>query len=127
MLRVEEAGLPLGTTIAIRDLFFNTPARRKFLKSESTELQHIAALVTHYALAHPGRHFELHSATQALLVAPAVADAGERLFQIFGAETAGLMLPTAAEMDFTRGGAAGASAMERASRITRRPRRGLCG
>ena len=85
-------------------MFFNTPARRKFLKSESTELQHIAALVTHYALAFPTRHFELHSATQALLVAPAVADAGERLFQIFGAETAGLMLPTAAEMDFTRGG-----------------------
>ena len=104
MTRVEEIGAPLGTTIAIRDLFFNTPARRKFLKSESTELQHIAALVTHYALAFPGRHFELHSATQALLVAPAVADAGERLFQIFGAETAGLMIPTAAEMDFSRGG-----------------------
>ncbi len=104
MLRVEEAGLPLGTTLAIRDLFFNTPARRKFLKSESTELQHIAALVTHYALAHPTRHFELHSSTQALLVAPAVANAGERLFQIFGVETAALMLPTTAEMDFTRAG-----------------------
>jgi DNA mismatch repair protein MutL len=104
ILRVEEAGLPQGTTIAIRDLFFNTPARRKFLKSESTELQHIAALVTHYALANPTRHMELHTSTQALLVAPAVANAGERLFQIFGAETAGLMLPTAAEMDFTRGG-----------------------
>lgn len=104
ILRVEEAGLPLGTTLAIRDLFFNTPARRKFLKSESTELQHIAALVTHYALAHPTRHFELHSSTQALLVAPAVANAGERLFQIFGVETAALMLPTTAEMDFSRAG-----------------------
>ena len=104
ILRVEEAGLPHGTTITVRDLFFNTPARRKFLKAESTELAHIAALVTHYALAHPTRHFELHSATQALLVAPAVLDAGERLFQIFGAEVAGLMLATAAEMDFTRAG-----------------------
>ena len=104
ILRVEEAGLPLGTTLAIRDLFFNTPARRKFLKSETTELQHIAALVTHYALAHPTRHFELHSSTQALLIAPAVANAGERLFQIFGVETAGLMLPTTAEMDFRRTG-----------------------
>ncbi len=104
MQRVEDAGLPLGTTLAIKDLFFNTPARRKFLKSESTELQHIAALVTHYALAHPTRHFELHSSTQALLIAPAVADAGERLYQIFGAETAGLMLPSTAEMDFTRAG-----------------------
>ncbi len=104
MLRVEERGLPQGTTIAVKDLFFNTPARRKFLKSEGTELQHIAALVTHYALAHPTRHFELHSSTQALLVAPAVADAGERLFQIFGGETAGLMIQTAAERDFAHGG-----------------------
>jgi DNA mismatch repair protein MutL len=104
ILRVEEAGLPQGTTLAIRDLFFNTPARRKFLKSETTELQHIAALVTHYALAYPAKHFELHTATHALLVAPAVKDAGERLYQIFGAETAGLMLPVTAEMDFRRGG-----------------------
>jgi DNA mismatch repair protein MutL len=104
ILRVEESGLPAGTTIAVRDLFYNTPARRKFLKSEQTELGHIAALVTHYALAHPTRHFELHSATQALLIAPAVATAGDRLFQIFGRDTAALMLPTAAEIDFTRAG-----------------------
>ena len=104
ILRVEEAGLPIGTTLTIRDLFFNTPARRKFLKSEQTELSHIAALVTHYALAHPTKHFELHSATQALLIAPAVGSAADRLFQIFGKETSNLMLPTAAELDFTRAG-----------------------
>jgi DNA mismatch repair protein MutL len=104
MQRVEDAGMPAGTTIAVRDLFYNTPARRKFLKSEQTELSHIAALVTHYALAHPARHFELHSATQALLVAPAVATTGDRMFQIFGRDTAGLMLPTAAEIDFARAG-----------------------
>jgi DNA mismatch repair protein MutL len=104
IVRVEDAGMPAGTTIAVRDLFYNTPARRKFLKSEQTELAHIAALVTHYALAHPERHFELHSATQALLVAPAVATSGDRLFQIFGRETAALMLPTAAEIDFARAG-----------------------
>ena len=104
ILRVEDKGLPAGTTIAIRDLFFNTPARRKFLKSEQTELSHVAALVTHYALAHPTRHFELHSATHALLVAPAVANAGERLYQIFGNDVSAHMLPTAAELDFTRAG-----------------------
>ncbi|WP_158794633.1 DNA mismatch repair endonuclease MutL [Granulicella sp. L60] len=104
ILRVEDAGLPVGTTITLRDLFFNTPARRKFLKSEPTELSHIAALVTHYALVHPTRHFELHSATQALLVAPAVANAADRLFQIFGKDTTSYMLPTAAEIDFTRAG-----------------------
>ncbi len=98
--RVEEAGLPVGTTIAVKDLFFNTPARRKFLKSESTELSHVAALVTHYALAHPEKHFELHTATHALLVASSVRDAAERLFQIFGEDVAREMLPTAAEIDF---------------------------
>ena len=104
LLRVEDGGLPAGTTIAVRDLFFNTPARRKFLRSEQTELGHVAALVTHYALAHPTKHFELHSATQALLTAPAVANAGERLYQIFGRETFESMIPVAAEMDFTRAG-----------------------
>ena len=104
IVRVEDAGLPVGTTIAVRDLFYNTPARRKFLRSEQTELGHIAALVTHYALAHPERHFELHSSTQALLIAPAVATTGDRLFQIFGRETAALMLPIAAEIDFSRAG-----------------------
>jgi DNA mismatch repair protein MutL len=104
LLRVEDAGLPSGTTIAVRDLFFNTPARRKFLRSEQTELGHVAALVTHYALAHPGKHFELHSATQALLVAPAVANSGERLFQIFGRETFEHLIPVAAELDFSRAG-----------------------
>ena len=104
ILRVEDAGLPAGTTITIRDLFFNTPARRKFLKSEQTELSHIAALVTHYALVHPGKHIELHSATQALLIAPAVASAADRLFQIFGKETSSYMIATAAELDFARAG-----------------------
>jgi DNA mismatch repair protein MutL len=104
ILRVEDAGLPVGTTITIRDLFFNTPARRKFLKSEQTELSHIAALVTHYALVHPTKHVELHSATQALLIAPAVANTADRLFQIFGKDTSNYMLPIAAELDFTRAG-----------------------
>jgi DNA mismatch repair protein MutL len=104
LLRVEDAGLPAGTTIAVRDLFFNTPARRKFLRAEQTELGHVAALVTHYALAHPNKHFELHSATQALLIAPAVANAGERLYQIFGRETFESLIPVAAEIDFSRAG-----------------------
>ena len=75
IFKVEEAGLPAGTSITVRDLFFNTPARKKFLKAESTELSHIASLVTHYALAHPDKHFELHSATNAMLVAPPGAPA----------------------------------------------------
>ncbi len=94
--RIEEAGLPAGTSITVRDLFFNTPARKKFLKAESTELSHIASLVTHYALAHPEKHFELHSATNAILVAPPVAGSSERVYQVFGKKTLDQLLPVAA-------------------------------
>jgi DNA mismatch repair protein MutL len=104
VMRVEDAGVPSGTTFTIRDLFFNTPARRKFLKSETTELSHVTALVTHYALAHPDKHFELHSATHALLVAPPVRRPEERIFQIFGKETLDQLLSMAAERAFDRAG-----------------------
>src|SRR5580704_9269339 len=94
--RIEEAGLPAGTSITVRDLFFNTPARKKFLKAESTELSHIASLVTHYALAHPEKHFELHSAANAMLVAPPVAGSSERVYQVFGKEVLEQLIPIAA-------------------------------
>ena len=102
--RVEDAGVPQGVTITVRDLFFNTPARRKFLRAESTELSHVTALVTHYALAHPDKHFELHSASHALLIAPPVQKPSERIFQIFGRDTLDQLLPAAAERPFDRSG-----------------------
>ncbi len=102
IFKVEEAGLPAGTSIAVRDLFFNTPARKKFLKAESTELSHIASLVTHYALAHPERHFELHSATNAILVAPPVAGHSERVYQVFGKEVLDQLIPVAAVQPLER-------------------------
>src|SRR5882724_10495102 len=102
--RVEEAGLPQGTSITVRDLFFNVPARKKFLKAESTELSHIASLVTHYALAHPGKHFELHSAANAMLVAPPVAGYSERVYQVFGKEVLDQLIPVAAVQPLERVG-----------------------
>ncbi|MGZ4814790.1 MAG: DNA mismatch repair endonuclease MutL [Terriglobales bacterium] len=99
---VEEAGLPLGTSITVRDLFYNIPARRKFLKAESTELSHIASLVTHYALAHPEMHFELHSATNAMLIAPPVSDHSQRIYQIFGKDTLDQLIPVAAHVTLQR-------------------------
>ena len=102
LLTVEEAGLPLGTSITVRDLFFNIPARRKFLKAESTELSHIASLVTHYALAHPEMHWELHSATNAMLIAPPVADHSQRIYQVFGRETLDQLLPLSAMLPLER-------------------------
>ncbi len=104
ILRVADCGIPAGTTLEVRDLFFNMPARKKFLKSEQTELSHIAALVTHYALANPTKHFELHSATHALVEAPAVQQVSERIFQIFGRDVLDQLLPVAAETNFEHAG-----------------------
>jgi DNA mismatch repair protein MutL len=104
LLGCDDVGAPPGTTLTVRDLFFNTPARRKFLKSETTETAHVTALVTHYALAHPDKHFELHSATHALLIAPPVRQPAERIFQIFGQATLDQLLPLAAEMELARAG-----------------------
>src|SRR6202021_1460713 len=104
ILRGEETALPRGTTIAVSDLFFNTPARRKFLRAESTELAHVTALVTHYALAHPEKHFELLSSSHTLLSAPPVSRSAERIYQIFGKETLAQLLPVAAESPFDRAG-----------------------
>ena len=112
IFKVEEAGLPPGTSITIRDLFFNTPARKKFLKAESTELSHIASLVTHYALAHPDKHFELHSATNAMLVAPPVAGSSERVYQVFGKEVLDQLIPIAARAAARTRRPAAASALE---------------
>jgi DNA mismatch repair protein MutL len=104
ILHVEDAALPRGTTLAVADLFFNTPARRKFLRAESTELAHVTALVTHYALAHPEKHFELISATHTIVSAPPVARTAERIYQIFGKDTLAQLLPVAAEIPLVHGG-----------------------
>src|SRR5208283_2680304 len=67
LVGVKPAGLPAGTTISVADLFYCMPARRKFLKSDTTELGHIASLVTHYALANPGKQFTLTTPTQEIV------------------------------------------------------------
>ena len=87
MVQCEEAGLAAGTVITIRDLFFNVPARKKFLRSEQTELAHIASLVTHYSLAHPDKAFELQHGPNELLRVSPVETAQERVFQVFGSRT----------------------------------------
>jgi len=104
LLHVDDAALPGGTTVSVADLFFNTPARRKFLRAESTELAHVTALVTHYALVHPEKHFELLSASHTLVSAPPVTRTAERIYQIFGKDTLAQLLPVAAESALERAG-----------------------
>src|SRR3981081_3673539 len=67
MLHCDEAALTRGTVITVRDLFFNVPARKKFLRSDQTELAHIASLSTHYSLAHPSKSFTLRNGAADLL------------------------------------------------------------
>ena len=86
MLRCEEAALGRGTVITVRDLFYNVPARRKFLRTEPTELAHIASLVTHYSLAHPAKTFRLASGAAELLSVTPVSTLRERVYQIFGSQ-----------------------------------------
>src|SRR5579885_1705072 len=87
LLKCEDAVLAPGTVITVRDLFYNVPARKKFLRSEQTETAHIASLVTHYSLAHPDKAFSLrHNRAELLSVTPA-ATLRERVFQVFGGQT----------------------------------------
>jgi DNA mismatch repair protein MutL len=86
ILTCDEIARGSGTAISIRDLFFNVPARKKFLRSEQTELAHIASLVTHYSLAHPDKTFELWSGATNLLHATPVETLRERVFQVFGGQ-----------------------------------------
>ncbi len=86
MLRCEEAALGGGTVITVRDLFYNVPARRKFLRTEPTELAHIASLVTHYSLAHPDKSFRLSTGPTELLGVTPVASMKERVYQVFGSQ-----------------------------------------
>jgi DNA mismatch repair protein MutL len=87
LLRCDEFPGPVGATITVRDLFFNVPARKKFLRSDQTELAHIASLATHYSLAHPQKSFQLrHGANELLDVTP-VETLRERVYQVFGKQT----------------------------------------
>src|SRR5262245_9577322 len=79
ILSQREQAFPRGTQITVEDLFFNVPARRKFLRSESYELSQISTYCTHYALAFPEIHFLLKSATFEILAAPPATSFRDRI------------------------------------------------
>ncbi len=87
LLRCDEFPGPTGTTVSVRDLFFNVPARKKFLRSDQTELAHIASLATHYSLAHPKKAFHLRHGGNDLLDVTPVETMRERVYQVFGSQT----------------------------------------
>ena len=100
LIDVKGAARSTGTTISVRELFFNTPARRKFMRSEATENYHLTGIVTHYALAHPEIAFTLtNNGREVLRVSPA-KDLRERAFQIFGPGLLESLLPVNGGREF---------------------------
>ena len=86
LIDVKDAPRSTGTTLTVRDLFFNTPARRKFMRSEATENYHLTNIIQHYALANPAIAFTLtNNGREVLRLSPA-KDLRERAYQIFGSQ-----------------------------------------
>lgn len=85
-MEISDAPRLSGTVVEVRDLFYNTPARRKFLKSTSTELSHIVDTVTQRALAYPEIAFSLKHGDSRIIDAPASKNLKERLKQLYGEE-----------------------------------------
>ncbi|HSF31069.1 MAG TPA: DNA mismatch repair endonuclease MutL [Candidatus Tectomicrobia bacterium] len=91
--QVREWTGPVGTSIEVRQLFFNTPARLKFLKSRHTELGHMVNVVSQLALAHPGIRFRFTHEQQELLELPPAVTTLDRLATIWGAEIGRQLIP----------------------------------
>src|SRR3954463_13153364 len=81
---IVEVGAPQGTCVEVNDVFYNLPARRKFLKSDGAESAHVSRIVTQLALAHPAIGFTLTSAARTVLQCPPAVSHRDRLYQIYG-------------------------------------------
>jgi DNA mismatch repair protein MutL len=93
--RVTDAARQRGTTVTVRGLFFNTPARRKFLRSAASETRAAHEVIATLALAHPESGFELHVDGTCRLAVPADQDSVERLAGVWGRDLAGTLVPVA--------------------------------
>jgi DNA mismatch repair protein MutL len=92
-------GCPVGTTIEVRQLFYNTPVRRKFLRSTQTEMGHVSEAFTRLALANPQVHFTLKHNGRSLYDLPASSDMRARIAAFFGHDLAADLIPVSSEDD----------------------------
>ena len=99
---VTPRGGAVGTTAEVRDLFFNVPARRKFLKTQATEFGHLAEQFTRVALANPRLHAVLRHNGKTVYDLPPAADLRDRLSTFFGAKIAERLIPIRSESDAAR-------------------------
>ena len=98
----EEVGAPEGTTFLVRNLFFNTPVRRKFLKQPATEGGYIADLMEHLALSRPDVSFKLVLGGQTKFHTSGNGDLKEVIYRIYGRDAAGALVPIQAQRDGAR-------------------------
>ncbi len=98
---VRACGCPVGTVIEVRQLFHNTPVRRTYLKSDSTEAGHVIEMFTRIALAHPTVHLTFRSAGKVLHDLPSVTGVKERIGVFFGRELADSLLWVESQYDQT--------------------------
>ncbi len=97
IVAVREDGRSRGTTVEVGGLFFNVPARRKFLRGAETELAHTVRTVAHHAVAHPSIRFLLEHEGRRLLDTPKAFDRSERIAQVHGRELALRLVPFSGE------------------------------
>ncbi|HSA95830.1 MAG TPA: DNA mismatch repair endonuclease MutL, partial [Acidobacteriota bacterium] len=97
LVAVTDIAFPRGTGVEVRDLFFNLPARRKFLRSASSELGPVTKYVTQAALGAPGVRFTLVHGGREVIACPPVATLRERVFQLFGKKMVDRLMDVAAE------------------------------
>ena len=99
LINVKAGGMPPGTMVTVQKLFYNTPARRKFLKTVSTEMGHIADTVAHMALGRPEVQFKLIHNQRVVKEWPAVKDPLVRVIQVLGSVVKGKLQPLGANDD----------------------------
>ena len=114
---LEEVGAPNGTTILVRNLFYNTPARKKFLKSAMTEGSHIVELMQHMALSMPAMSFKLVVNNAVKFHTSGNGDLKEVIYRIYGRDTTKALIPVSVERDgITIEGYLGKPELSRANR-----------
>ena len=100
--QIRPAGGPFGTVVEVRQLFFNTPVRKKFLRTTQTETGHISEAITRVALAYPQVHFTLTHGTRTIYDLPPVEGLPERIASLFGDDLAAALIPVEALDDDLR-------------------------
>ena len=94
---IEPTGGPRGTNIKVMNLFYNTPVRLKFLKSNSVELGHVSNIISRFALSHPEVHFQFFHNDNALMNTPKVKGVLDRILTMYGKPVADAMIPVSYE------------------------------